>query len=847
MKQRSSGADAVRPDAPAPDAPLLERYVAQQDQAAFAEIVRRHGPMVLAACRRILQHAQDAEDAFQATFLVFVRKAAQLDRGQPLAGWLYTVAYQTSLNARSSAAARRHRESQAMSRSPSQPADEPGQRELRSLLDAELNRLPEEYRTPIVLCYLDGQTNEAAARQLGWPVGTLKVRLSRARDMLRNRLSKRGVVLAAALFAEQLAEQAQAAPLAPELVEGLLANAANYAAGAALTGPGADAATLAEGVLQAMPAKPAAVRSPGQRPAKGAPQPAATGVTSWLPLGKLAWLGGISAVFFLGVLAIVLVTGNSAQPGDAAMEASLDNLRTAQRTWWETEGLPRGACADPAEALARLHEKQRGWWANEGLAKAGAADDASALARLEETQRAWLQREQLRPSQAPGDPAGAIARLEALNRRWWQDEGITRLTPAEGDAYAEGDADDEQATRLADAAALKELEVKLLDKAGTHRFLDAGGTRESEEAVQLGLQWLAAQQEADGRWLFKGANVGSSNWQGRRSDVTSTALALLPFLARGETHKGSEQNNIYTKQVERGIQYLVRQQKADGSLMGTPTGGYTHALATIALCEALGMTADPLLKGPCQKAIDFIIRAQDKRGGGWRYSPGTVGDLSVTSWTLMALKSGQMAGVSIPRATLENATKFLKSLEKPDGGYYYQGKEQGHTMPYPATMTAIGIVCRQYLQGQSAGVAGEDVRSPSMLRGLDIVLKNPPTIFEGQKGIRFPVVKRERYTNYYYWYYATYATLTAGGDAWQEWNPRVRDMLVGLQNKGDGDAALKGSWDPEGSQLLEVSGRTGVTALALLTLEVYYRHLPLNRPELGEMAKDLSTRPGAPK
>jgi RNA polymerase sigma-70 factor (ECF subfamily) len=152
----------------ATDSRLLERYVETGEQAAFTELVRRHGPMVLAACRRVLSQEQDAEDALQATFIILARKASTLDRSQPLAAWLYTVAYQTALNARGSAAARRHRElHQAMNRPTSQPPDESHeQQELRRLLDEELHRLPEEYRTPVVLCYLDGQTNEEAARQL---------------------------------------------------------------------------------------------------------------------------------------------------------------------------------------------------------------------------------------------------------------------------------------------------------------------------------------------------------------------------------------------------------------------------------------------------------------------------------------------------------------------------------------------------------------------------------------------------------------------------------------------------------------------------------------------------------
>jgi hypothetical protein len=269
---------------------------------------------------------------------------------------------------------------------------------------------------------------------------------------------------------------------------------------------------------------------------------------------------------------------------------------------------------------------------------------------------------------------------------------------------------------------------------------------------------------------------------------------------------------------------LISQQKPDGDLRGG-SNMYTHALATMALCEAYSLSGDPMLQGPCQRAVDFLVKAQSQREGGWRYSPNPPScDLSVTSWCLMALKSGQMAGIIIPQETVEKATGFLRQVSRDDGGYGYTRGSPGHSPPQPAVMTAAGIVCRQYLLSSSGQAGGtEDVRSPNMTRGTDIIVKNPPR----------PSVK-----NFYYWYYATYALLPVGGDAWKQWNPQVRDLLISLQEKND--SQLRGSWSPQGAYQLQASGRVGVTALALLTLEVYYRHLPLNRPELGEMAKDLS-------
>jgi RNA polymerase sigma factor (sigma-70 family) len=158
---------------------------------AFAEVVRRHGPMVLGVCQRVLRHYQDAEDAFQATFLVLAEKAQRLRRPELLANWLYGVAYRTALHARQRGARRREHEREAASMCAAKSEQEMGSEELRRLLDEELSRLPEKYRTPLVLCYLEGKTNEEAARLLGWPVGSMSYRLGRGRELLRKRLEAR--------------------------------------------------------------------------------------------------------------------------------------------------------------------------------------------------------------------------------------------------------------------------------------------------------------------------------------------------------------------------------------------------------------------------------------------------------------------------------------------------------------------------------------------------------------------------------------------------------------------------------------------------------------------------------
>src|SRR6266545_958150 len=182
------------------DGQLLERFSSSGEEAAFEALVRRHGPMVLGVCRRVLRDGHATEDAFQATFLVLLRRAGGLDRRCSLAGWLYTVAYHVALRARADAARRRRKEAAVLPPIPTEPQPDLAWRELQPVLDEELDRLPEHWRAPVVLCYLEGRTNEEAGRLLGWPVGTVKSRLARARDLLRTRLARRGITLSVGLF-----------------------------------------------------------------------------------------------------------------------------------------------------------------------------------------------------------------------------------------------------------------------------------------------------------------------------------------------------------------------------------------------------------------------------------------------------------------------------------------------------------------------------------------------------------------------------------------------------------------------------------------------------------------------
>jgi RNA polymerase sigma factor (sigma-70 family) len=291
------------------DAQLLERFLAGGEEAAFAQLVRRHGAMVLGVCRRLLRGEQDAEDAFQATFLVLARRAAAIRKGESVGSWLHGVARRVAARARTEAARRAAHERGCPAPAPADGSDETTWREVRAVLDEELARLPERYRAPLVQCYLEGRTQDEAARQLGWSPRTLRRRLGRARDLLRARLEGRGLALSAGLLAVALAERvgvpealaasvgragavsAGAARLAAGVLRAtLVARLASFGAllvlalalagGALLTWGGPEAQPPAAG---AEPPKPAAEKAEAALDAQGDP----------LPAGALARLGTV--------------------------------------------------------------------------------------------------------------------------------------------------------------------------------------------------------------------------------------------------------------------------------------------------------------------------------------------------------------------------------------------------------------------------------------------------------------------------------------------------------------------------------------------------------------------------
>jgi C-terminal peptidase prc len=220
------------------DAELLERFTSRREEAAFDALLRRHGPLVLAVCRRVLSHPQDVEDAFQATFLVLVRRAASIRKSESVSAWLYGVAYRIAMKARTQAARRRQREARAGEvRQTASRLDEVTGRELYAVVDEELNRLPAECRAALILCYLEGKTRDEAARQLGWSLGTLKRRLERGRRRLHDRLTRRGMAPSFALFAATFSQKVDPTVVSGALATATVQNALEFGLGATRAAP----------------------------------------------------------------------------------------------------------------------------------------------------------------------------------------------------------------------------------------------------------------------------------------------------------------------------------------------------------------------------------------------------------------------------------------------------------------------------------------------------------------------------------------------------------------------------------------------------------------------------------
>jgi len=297
-------------------------------------------------------------------------------------------------------------------------------------------------------------------------------------------------------------------------------------------------------------------------------------------------------------------------------------------------------------------------------------------------------------------------------------------------------------------------------------------------------------------------------------------LAVLSFQGAGFNHREFQYKNV----VRGGIDFLIQSQKENGDLFvplddrsNSSVWLYSHSLAAIAVCEAYGMTQDPDLKEPAQKAIDFIVASQHAERGGWRYAPGVSSDTSVSGWMMMALKSGQLAGLEVPPDAYTKIDRWLDSAQQSPAQphlYRYNPQapdtdEQRHGRAASKTMTAVGLLMRLY--------GGWKRDNANMVRGADFLAENPPA----QGTARQP----ERDT--YYWYYGTQIMYHMGGEHWRNWHGQLHPLLLNSQVR---QGAYAGSWDPKGAvpdRWGPHGGRLYVTTLNLLSLEVQYRHLPL--------------------
>lgn len=337
----------------------------------------------------------------------------------------------------------------------------------------------------------------------------------------------------------------------------------------------------------------------------------------------------------------------------------------------------------------------------------------------------------------------------------------------------------------------------------------SGGTEASEQAVESSLKWLAEHQDPAGFWdadAYGAGQVGvdeegvNRQYAGKTADAGITALALLAFLGAGHT----QDEGSHTATVNRAIDWLITNQRDDGFL--APGAAhfeqmYCHGMATYALAEAYGMQTNrenSRIRRPLEKAILYIA-AQQGEDGGWRYVKGQEGDMSMFGWQLMALKSAEIAGLTMPPAARTKMVQFLKdrSLGESNGLAAYR-----KTLKPTPPMTAEALFCKQML--------GMTRSNPASVEAVTYLLQNAP--------------KRSE-SNYYYWYYGTLAMYQFGGTAWERWNAALRDLLISEQIKTGPDAgswAPKDTWGPYG-------GRVYSTAIATLSLEVYYRFLPLYR------------------
>jgi hypothetical protein len=351
-----------------------------------------------------------------------------------------------------------------------------------------------------------------------------------------------------------------------------------------------------------------------------------------------------------------------------------------------------------------------------------------------------------------------------------------------------------------------------------------GGTPGSENAVNLALKWIAKHQLTNGSWSFDHRTGPGTHRTSpdpgdfENSPNAATAMAILTFLGAGHTHTVGD----YTENVEKGLAFLI--ENADRNRNGwswyEDMGGlYNHALVSIALCEAYAMTNDARLRDAAEQSIRFIEVAQDNIGGGWRYSPRMRGDLSVTGFMVMALKSANMCGIEMDDEVIRKARRFLNYMSAESGAFYGYFDPPNDDDDRRKGMTSVGLLCQMYL--------GWTKDNPALGTGVKWLSDRGPETGEWDLGDAVAESSKTRFrAGMYYNYYATQVLSQYGGDHWKKWNDKMREFLIATQAT---EGAAAGSWyfdDPDETGYIH-GGRLYATTLAAMTLEVYYRYLPL--------------------
>lgn len=346
-----------------------------------------------------------------------------------------------------------------------------------------------------------------------------------------------------------------------------------------------------------------------------------------------------------------------------------------------------------------------------------------------------------------------------------------------------------------------------------------GGSDDAQQTIRRGLDWLKRMQLSDGRWeIHQGyPDAGSSTI---KCDTGATGLAMLCFLGDGHTHQARSE---FAETMSRGLKWLKAMQDPDtGDLHdmryeeGRESAIFSHALATMVLCESLALTGDESLRDAAQRAVNYLIFAQHPQDGGWKYRPilkEANGDMAVTGWALLALHTARMAGIEVALEDLQRTSGFLDSVQEKYGARYKF--EPLNTAQYVTPpLTAEGILCRQCL--------GWPRDYPPQIDAVGYLLSSD---FRPQ----WTAGKR----NVYSWFFIAQVLHNRGGDEWRNWYLPTRDLIVKHQEK---NGKLRGSWHPtrpEGAreEYGEKAGRLYITAMCLLTLETPQRHAPIYADE----------------